>query len=53
LAVGSLFAGRYQVLEDLGKGGRGEVYRVKDEKLDEEMALKVVKPEIATSPWST
>ena len=25
----------------------GEVYRVKDEKLDEEMALKVLKPEIA------
>ncbi len=47
LAIGSLFAERYSVLEELGKGGMGEVYRVKDEKLDEEMALKVVKPEIA------
>ena len=47
LAIGSLFAERYEVLEELGKGGMGEVYRVKDEKLDEEMALKVVKPEIA------
>jgi len=47
LAIGSFFAERYEVLEELGKGGMGEVYRVKDEKLDEEMALKVVKPEIA------
>jgi len=47
LAIGSLFAERYKVLEELGRGGMGEVYRVKDEKLDEEMALKVVKPEIA------
>ena len=47
LAIGTLFAGRYEVLEELGRGGMGEVYRVKDQKLDEEMALKVVKPEIA------
>ena len=33
LAVGYLFAQRYEVLEDLGKGGMGEVYRVKDAKL--------------------
>ena len=35
------------MLEELGRGGMGEVYRVKDQKLDEEMALKIVKPEIA------
>jgi tetratricopeptide (TPR) repeat protein/TolB-like protein len=49
LTVGSVFAERYAVLEELGKGGMGEVYRVKDEKLDEEMALKVLKPEIAVN----
>jgi serine/threonine protein kinase/Tfp pilus assembly protein PilF len=47
LELASLFAQRYEILEELGKGGMGEVYRVKDKKLNEEMALKVLKPEIA------
>ncbi len=47
LARGTAFAGRYEVMEKLGKGGMGEVYKVRDKKLDEEMALKVLKPEIA------
>jgi serine/threonine protein kinase/tetratricopeptide (TPR) repeat protein len=49
LAIGSIFAERYEVLEELGKGGMGEVYKVRDEKLDEEMALKVLKSEIAAN----
>ncbi len=48
LALGSIFAERYEVLEQLGKGGMGEVYRVRDKKLDEQMALKVLKPDIAS-----
>jgi len=47
LATGSTFAGRYQVIEELGKGGMGKVYRVLDKKLREEVALKLIKPEIA------
>jgi serine/threonine protein kinase len=48
LTTGSTFAGRYQIIEELGKGGMGEVYKVRDVKLDEEMALKVLKPDIAS-----
>lgn len=47
LTTGSNFAGRYQVVEELGKGGMGKVYRVLDQKLNEEVALKLIKPEIA------
>jgi eukaryotic-like serine/threonine-protein kinase len=47
LATGSVFAGRYQIIEELGEGGMGKVYRVLDKKLDEEVALKLVRPEIA------
>jgi serine/threonine protein kinase/Flp pilus assembly protein TadD len=44
---GSLFARRYQLIEELGMGGMGRVYRVLDKKLDEEIAFKVIRPEIA------
>ncbi len=48
LTTGSTFAGRYQIIEELGKGGMGKVYRVLDKKLDEEVALKLIKPEISS-----
>jgi len=47
LARGTVFAGRYEVLEELGTGGMGRVYRVFDRKLEEEVALKLIRPEIA------
>ncbi|MGD2245635.1 MAG: protein kinase [Candidatus Aminicenantes bacterium] len=47
LSTGSIFAGRYQIIEELGKGGMGKVYRVFDQKLNEEVALKLIKPDIA------
>jgi serine/threonine protein kinase/Tfp pilus assembly protein PilF len=47
LRRGSIFAGRYEIIEELGKGGMGRVYRVEDTKIREEIALKLVKPEIA------
>ncbi len=48
LTTGSTFAERYQIIEELGKGGMGKVYRVLDKKLKEEIALKLIKPEIAS-----
>ncbi len=43
--VGSSFAGRYEVVSILGRGGMGSVYQVLDRELDEEVALKVLTPE--------
>jgi len=43
---GALFAGRYEIETTLGKGGMGVVYRAHDRQLDEEVALKVLRPEI-------
>jgi eukaryotic-like serine/threonine-protein kinase len=48
LAAGQTFAGRYQVIEDLGKGGMGRVYKVYDTEVREKMALKLLNPEIAS-----
>jgi len=47
LTTGSTFAERYQIIEELGKGGMGKVYRVLDKELKEEVALKLIRPEIA------
>jgi tetratricopeptide (TPR) repeat protein/predicted Ser/Thr protein kinase len=47
LTAGSTFAGRYYIVEELGKGGMGRVYRAIDKKLNEEVALKLIRPEIA------
>ena len=47
LTTGSTFAGRFQVIEELGKGGMGKVYKVLDTSINEKIALKLLKPEIA------
>jgi serine/threonine protein kinase/Tfp pilus assembly protein PilF len=47
LSRGTIFAGRYEVIEELGRGGMGNVYRAFDRKIHEEIAIKFLKPEIA------
>ena len=42
LTRGTLFAGRYEIIEELGKGGMGKVYRVEDTKIKQEIALKLI-----------
>jgi len=47
LTQGTLFAGRYEIIEELGKGGMGKVYKALDNEIHEEVAIKLLKPEIA------
>ena len=42
LDAGTVLADRYQVVKWLGGGGGGDVYRVQDQTLDQEVALKVL-----------
>jgi serine/threonine protein kinase/tetratricopeptide (TPR) repeat protein len=47
LARGTVFAGRYEIIEELGKGGMGKVYKVFDREVQAKMALKLIKPEVS------
>ncbi|MFA9454300.1 MAG: protein kinase, partial [Candidatus Aminicenantaceae bacterium] len=48
LTTGATFADRYQIIEELGRGGMGKVYKVFDKETNERVALKLIKPEIAS-----
>ncbi len=42
--------GQYRIVERLGQGGMGSVFRAVDEMLDREVAIKVLRPELAHRP---
>jgi hypothetical protein len=50
LPVAGTRFGRYQVLAELGRGGMGIVCKARDTQLDREVALKIVRPEVAATP---
>jgi serine/threonine protein kinase len=42
--------GNYRIIEKLGEGGMGTVYRAVDQMVERNVAIKVLKPEIARDP---
>jgi tetratricopeptide (TPR) repeat protein len=44
---GALLAGRYRIVRFIARGGMGEVFEVDDLELQERVALKTVRPEVA------
>jgi tetratricopeptide (TPR) repeat protein len=45
-----VFAERYKLIRQIGKGGMGEVYEAEDLRLRQRVALKTILPEIAGDP---
>jgi serine/threonine protein kinase/tetratricopeptide (TPR) repeat protein len=48
--IGDLVGDRYEILQLLGEGGMGAVYKAADRELDRFVALKVIRPELASNP---
>jgi tetratricopeptide (TPR) repeat protein/predicted Ser/Thr protein kinase/TolB-like protein len=50
LQPGDILGGRYEILELLGEGGMGAVYKAQDREVDRFIALKLIRPELASNP---
>ncbi len=48
--VGTKLADRYEIISLLGEGGMGAVYKARDTELDRLVAIKLIRPDLATNP---
>ncbi len=48
--IGRLLDGRYQIEEQIARGGMATVYRAVDTRLDRQIALKIMQPSFADDP---
>jgi serine/threonine protein kinase len=47
---GTVVGGRYEILDPIGRGGMGTVYRARDRVLGDKVAVKVMKAELSRRP---
>src|SRR6266446_2589110 len=50
LEPGSMLGDRYEILQLLGQGGMGAVYKARDIELERTVAVKVIRPDLASHP---